>query len=85
MGSQEKSPMTLSLDQLNCQVATKNIHWGFQPDSSVPFCLRAPGHLDLEPNQDVWSLYGPTVENAAEKKPLWDAFLKVCSLGVFFS
>lgn len=65
MDSQEQSPMTLSLDQLNCQVATKNIHWGFQP---VPFWLRASGHLYLEPNQGVWLLGQTNSRKCSRKK-----------------
>lgn len=82
MDSQEQSPMTLSLDQLNCQVATKNIHWGFQP---VPFWLRASGHLYLEPNQGVWLLVWTNSRKCSRKKPLWDVLLQVYFLGIFFS
>lgn len=81
MDSQEQSPMTLSLDQLNCQVATKNIHWGFQP---VPFWLRASGHLYLEPNQGVWLLVWTNSRKCSRKKPLWDV-LQICFLGIFSS
>jgi len=45
--SRQQSLVMLSLDQLNGQVATNYRHLRFQPDSSVSFWLRTPGHLYL--------------------------------------